>query len=283
VRPKLNVIVSLAALALMLSAAWSYSRADGSHEGKCEVAGLIFSKDSPCDGKCREASAQTAVMLHAVRAAVGERMKKEFGEKCPCTSGECTAENCAMCAFVRSKIVALLLREKVAARLGNDTIGLTHFVRTEDGDLREASCTFLKGETCPHCVRELAEATWNKANEVLFAPIGAFVQDVRKRVLEKVNSDGGAKCACTKGECTAESCPVCRNIKSTVFDPLLHQRVEARITDLDKEFTHSVVNAFGTTQAVPCTFLRGEPCPICANEMADIVRAKLAESATAQK
>jgi hypothetical protein len=284
-RPKVKALVVSVGVAVLFGATWSYAQARdaGKDQDKCEMAGVLCSKEGECEGKCREACEQAAVTLHAVRNAVGERMKKEFGDKCPCTSGECTAENCVTCEFVKTKIFAPVLREKVAARLNDGKISLSHFIRVDDGKARDVSCVFLKGEVCTHCVDELVDATWKKANTMLFADIGATVEAVHSRIMERAKAEGGPKCPCLKGECTPDECPTCQTIKREVFYPLLKQKVDARVTDLQKDFTHDVKRDDGRIRTVACTLLRGKPCPHCANELADAVWKKAKEIASAQK
>lgn len=278
-----KVLGCSAALVLLAGAAWISARAEGSPDNKCELAGMLCTKDGVCEGKCAEVCAQSGKLLTAVRSNLGARMKAQFGESCPCTSGACSEEHCPACEFLKTKVFAPLLREKVASRLTSAPINLTHVARGGDGKLVEAPCTFIKGETCPHCVRELSDATWQKANELLFDPMGAFVKAVHERVVSQIKADGRFMCPCLTGECKPGECPACKEVKTTVFEPMLKQRVAERLADLQKDFTHVVKAEPGQTRTVVCTFLRGEPCPHCADEFAAAVRTKMTEFASAKK
>ncbi|RJP32200.1 MAG: hypothetical protein C4547_14370 [Phycisphaerales bacterium] len=257
--------------------------AEAPPQNQCELAGMLCAKDGPCEGRCAEVCAQAGKMLTAVRADLAQRMKAQFGEVCPCTSGQCSADGCSGCEFLKSMVFAPLLREKVASRTTAAPITFTHVVRGGDGKLTVAPCTFKSGGTCAPCERELADAAWQKGNELLFAPIAAFVQAVHERVVAEVKSDGSFSCPCLKGECRPGDCPTCRDVKATVFEPMLKQRVQERLGNLQKDFTHTVRIDGGTTRTIPCTFLRGGPCPYCAEEFASAVRTKLTEVATARR
>lgn len=250
---------------------------------KCEMAGILCAKDGACEGKCAEVCAQAGKMLTAVRTSLAQRMKAQFGEACPCTSGQCSAEGCGGCEFIKSMVFAPLLREKVASRLSNAPITFTHVVRGSDGKLSESPCTFKTTGACENCEHELADAAWAKGNELLFQPIGAFIQAVQERVVSQVKADGSFTCACLKGECKPGECATCKDVKATVFEPMLKQRVQERLANLQKDFTHTVRIDGGAAKTVPCTFLRGGPCPYCADEFAAAVRTKLTEVASAKR
>lgn len=113
--------------------------------------------------------------------------------------------------------------------------------------------------------------------------VGATLKAVRARIGEKMQKELGAKCACTAGECTTADCTICETVKSKIFVPMMKERVSAAFKNLKKDVTHSVKGDDGKVADVTCTFLKGDTCKPCVEEMADAGLAKLKELRAEQK
>jgi hypothetical protein len=109
---------------------------------------------------------------------------------------------------------------------------------------------------------------------------GATLKAVRAKAVEKTEAKFGSKCECTSGECGADGCPGCEMVKTKIFIPLMKERVGARMKDFKKDVMHAVKDREGKPQTAKCTFLKGDVCGPCVDEMSDAVLKKLQEFAT---
>jgi len=106
---------------------------------------------------------------------------------------------------------------------------------------------------------------------------GATLKAVRAKAVEKMEAKFGSKCECTAGACTAAGCPGCDMVKTKVFIPLMKERVQARMKDFKKDVSHAVKDKEGKSRSVKCTFLKGDACAPCVDDLSDAVLKKLQE------
>jgi len=62
-----------------------------------------------------------------------------------------------------------MLKQRVAERLADLAKDFTHTVSAVNGPSRTVACTFLRGETCPHCADEFAVAVRTRLTELASA------------------------------------------------------------------------------------------------------------------
>lgn len=167
---KLAWFAPVAALLLVAAQDCPDGKCPASCDGKqdcCGAVGILCPKDGKCEGKCREICDNVGATLKSVRARVGEIMKKEVGEACPCASGSCKEAKCGTCTDVVAKIYAPLLKDKVGAWMKSKVKDPKHTVKTDDGKTQEVACTFLSKKPCDVCVNDLANASWTKLKECM--------------------------------------------------------------------------------------------------------------------
>ncbi len=165
------------AVALALAGGAGYAQDGDKKCGGCEagssdcgMAGILCPKDGKCEGKCKEICTKAAATLKAVRARIGELMKKEVGQQCPCTVGGCCEKECPSCETVKTKIFAPILKDRVNARFTKEGFKeAKHAGKDAEGKATETACTFLSGDTCTPCVNEMADAMWAKMKELFAA------------------------------------------------------------------------------------------------------------------
>jgi hypothetical protein len=260
-------------LTLALAAAPAPAQ-DGAKNSECSMAGLLCPQKGHCEGECRKVCDATGQLVLAVRSKIATRMEKEFGQTCACAKDP-SAAPCAVCDFLKVRVVAPVLKEKIKAYLDHPEVTAAH---------RNGQCTFLKGSVCDGCAEELANVLWEKFSVLLFDRIADFKGAVRARAIIRVTASGNPLCECLKGAAAGATCsdPACESFKKTVVMPLLQEKVEARLRNWDRELTHSV-KAGGTESTIPCSFLKGRVCWTCADETAGQICSKLSELKAGQK
>ncbi len=107
--------------------------------------------------------------------------------------------------------------------------------------------------------------------------VGETLKAVRAKVIEKMKKECNCECPCTAGTCSAEGCESCATVKSQVFAPLFKDKVNARFKDWKKDVKHSVKGDDGKAKDVTCTFLKGDLCKACVDDLADASWKKLSE------
>lgn len=237
-------------------------------KSECGMAQFLCPQKGHCEGDCRKICDATGELILSVRSKIVARMEKECGQACACAK-DSSAPPCAVCEFLKTRVVAPILKDKIKSHLKHPEAAVSH------------ACTFLKGSTCEGCASELADVLWEKFRVVLFDRIADFKGAVRAQAIGKITAAGGQLCDCLKGAAPGASCsdPACESLKKTVVMPLLREKVEARLKYWDLEASHTV--KAGTT--FPCTFLKGRVCWTCADETAGQILAKLAEAKASQK
>lgn len=241
---------------------------DAATKSECGLAHFLCPQKGHCEGECRKVCDAAGELILAVRSKIAARMEKEFGQTCPCAK-DASAAPCAVCEFLKTRVAAPVLKEKIKAHLEHPEAAASH------------ACSFLKGSACDGCAQELANVLWEKFSVVLFDRIADFRGAVRAQAIVKITAAGGQLCDCLKGAAPCASCsdPSCETAKKTIIMPLLQQKVEARLKSWDQETAHSVNGG----KTIPCTFLKGKVCWTCADETAGQILAKLAEAKASQK
>ncbi len=138
-------------------------------------------------------------------------------------------------------------------------------------DAKKSDCCGAQGLMCPKDGK--CEGTCREICD----KVGATLKAVRARVGEMMQKEVGQKCQCCAGECTGEGCSTCDTVKTKVFAPLMKEKVNARFKDFNKEVSHKVKGDNGKENDVKCTFLKGDTCKVCVNDMADVSWKKLKE------
>jgi hypothetical protein len=265
----------LASLVLTLVVAVAPAPAqDAAKKSECGMAGLLCPQKGHCEGECRKVCDATGELVLAVRSRIASRMEKEFGQTCACAKDPSVAP-CAVCDFLKTRVVIPVLKERIAIRLEHPEAAPTH---------PAGACTFLKGSPCEGCVEEMTNVLWEKFSVLLFDRIADFKGAVRARVILRLAQSGTPMCECLKGAAPGASCgdASCEAFKKNVVMPLLIHKVEERLKTWDGERTHSVTSG-GKEGTIPCTFLKGRVCWTCADEAAGEICAKLSELKASQK
>ena len=138
-------------------------------------------------------------------------------------------------------------------------------------DAKKDDCCGAQGIICPKDGK-----CEGKCREIC-DKVGATLKAVRARVGELMQKEVGQKCQCCAGECKGEACSTCETVVSKVYAPLMKERVNARFKDMKKEIKHTVKGEDGKESDVKCTFLTGDICKVCVNDMADASWKKLKE------
>lgn len=106
---------------------------------------------------------------------------------------------------------------------------------------------------------------------------GQTLKAVGHKLMAMAKKEWGDKCAdcCEKSD--QKPCPECVEFCKTVVVPMIKERMTARHKDPSKEFKHTVKGDAGKTSEVACTFLSGDTCAPCVQEIADASFPKLKE------
>ena len=110
------------------------------------------------------------------------------------------------------------------------------------------------------------------------AKAGAELKAVCAKIQELAKKEWGDKACecCDKSE--TKPCAKCTEFGKTVVVPAVKARLTDHLKDLSKEFKHTVKSADGKSSEVACTFLKGDTCGPCADEIAGDCFAKLKEA-----
>lgn len=106
---------------------------------------------------------------------------------------------------------------------------------------------------------------------------------VQARVGELMKKEAGCACECTAGSCAEKSCASCDALKTKVFHPILKARAAARFDKEGFKDAKHTVKVDGKDTETACTFLSGDTCSTCVNEMADAAWAKMKELFASKK
>jgi len=153
-------------LALLVGIAAVQEKGRETKPEKCGMAGICCPKEGKCGGDCRTLCDRAGETLTSARKIAGEKMKKEMGQKCECTAGECSAAGCEGCELVKTKVFAPLMKDKISARMKEWKKEITHAVKAKDGKTTSVKCTFLKGALCEPCADALADDILKKLTEL---------------------------------------------------------------------------------------------------------------------
>jgi hypothetical protein len=165
------------------------------------MAHFLCPQKGHCEGECRKVCDATGELILAVRSKIDARMEKEFGQTCACAK-DASAAPCAVCDFLKARVVAPVLKEKIKSHLEHPEAAASH------------ACSFLKGSACDGCAQELTNVLWEKFSVVLFDRIADFRGAVRAQAALRITAAGGKLCDCLKGAASCAAAPTPRARRS---------------------------------------------------------------------
>jgi hypothetical protein len=244
-------------------------------EKPCGLANLVCPKGGHCEGDCRKMCDAAGEVLAAVRTRLHARFVQEYGPLLACTcSKDGSPSACATCDFLKAQVLIPTLKAKMEARSCHPGAPATHPVPGQAG---KTDCSFPSSPACLGCVDELSNVLWEKMRMLLFDRLADFAGAVRAEVAIRVARAGAPSCECLKAPVpTRCSNPECESFKMSVVFPLFRQKAEARLKAWDESQTHTV-SLEGKETSVPCTYLKGKVCWVCADQAAEQLMAKMAE------
>lgn len=157
------------------------------------------------------------------------------------------------------------------------------------GQDKKESCCDAKQDCCGDahalfCGNEKC-ATDPKCKEVC-EKAGATLKAVGVRFMELAKQHWGDKagecCKNEKGEVT-QPCGDCKEFCKTVIVPMIKERIQVRMKDPAREIKHVSSEVYGTVKETPCSFLKGETCATCVEEIAKTSFKQLKKQVEAKK
>ena len=163
----------------------------------CPLADILCPKEGHVE---TEACKRLGETVKAVRARTMEIMKKECGSECDCTAGRCSTSGCEGCAAIKTKILAPMLKERMAKP--------------------HAGCTLTSGPVCAICVDEMGVAVYAKLGAMVREKIAPTLAVVKSNLKDRAAKAGLAPCC--DGE---KACGPCEEIKKAVVYPHVKERM----------------------------------------------------------